>query len=588
MEYTEQQYLQSLERSLRLIRNGERLSLEASIEELCKLLLLQIVLERESQRTLNDFVGDMVLLDDDEVDYYHEIFKKYELDYIFSGWDYTKLSLNTLMRVTEELTHDSLFESRLEAKAKAFTEFLQLHYSGYLSEYSTPQALNKYIMDVVGPEQFYSLADPCCGLGGMIVEGINRSKHSLEVKGFDINQRMVNTANLHIMMYGYNGGYVQCLDFMEMAFAFHDGPYDAIVSHLPNKRRAYSIAGRKSDYQGRLFSNIPEDILISHVLKMLRVNGVAALVVSDDLLLSEYREKSRRWLYENAQILNITRFDGLTYNGGSNVRPYNVMFLRRLEEPASDVCSATLLKVGLEADEIEKVASNLKKVIYAESKDIPKNEHIRYFRLLNEENWNVNLLFAREKMGWRYPTCPLKELVIHDRERVKITDSRNYKQLTVRSRGLGVVDRKEEFIGDVSSNNIRYIAKSGQLIISSLEADRGAVGIVPKNLDGALVSRNYYLFKIVSQNIDPDYLVMVLSSEPVSKQLAFYKRGYVMARISIEKLMSLVIPVPSLAEQRQLVANLKKKVKQVQLVQNDLEREQKDFALKLFGEEENL
>ena len=34
MKFEEQQYLQSLERSLRLIRSGERLSLEASIEEL--------------------------------------------------------------------------------------------------------------------------------------------------------------------------------------------------------------------------------------------------------------------------------------------------------------------------------------------------------------------------------------------------------------------------------------------------------------------------------------------------------------------------------------------------------------------------
>ena len=83
MKFEEQQYLQSLERSLRLIRSGERLSLEASIEELCKVLLIQIYLERKSQRTLDKFVGHVVVMDDDDLDYYHELFKEFGLDYSF-------------------------------------------------------------------------------------------------------------------------------------------------------------------------------------------------------------------------------------------------------------------------------------------------------------------------------------------------------------------------------------------------------------------------------------------------------------------------------------------------------------------------
>ncbi len=121
--------------------------------------------------------------------------------------------------------------------------------------------------------------------------------------------------------------------------------------------------------------------------------------------------------------------------------------------------------------------------------------------------------------------------------------------------------------------------------MSSLDADKGAVGIVPKELNNALVSRNYYLFTIVSDNIDPDYLVMVLSSEPVLRQLRQHKRGYIMARISIEKILSLVIPLPSIEEQRILVGKLMRKVKRVMQIQDELEKEQKEFAWNLFGEE---
>lgn len=583
MKFEEQQYLQSLERSLRLIRSGERLSLEASIEELCKILLIQIYLERRSQRTLDNFVGHVVVMDDDDLDYYHELFKEFELDYSFKGWDYLKLKLSTLMNVVDELTRKSLFESEPEAKAKAFTEFLQLHYSGYLSEYSTPSILNKYIMDVVDPQRVRTFADPCCGLGGFLVEATVRGCHSLEIKGYDINQRMVNTANLQLLMYGYASCFVDCLDFTETAFAFANGPYEVVAAHLPSRYRTYSIAGKRRDVEWRHFSKQPEDILISQILKMLKIHGIAALVVSDDFLYSAHRSESRRWLYQNAQILNITRFDGITYNGSSNMRAFNVLFLRRLDASTSDVCSATLFKAGTDEAEIKDAAQNLRKAIYAEGIDVPKDEHFRYFRLLEEDVWNVDLIFAREKMGWNYPIRRLRDLMFHDRQRVKVGSGNNYKQLTVKSWGLGVVDRKEEYSGS-HIERIRYTAKNGQIIISSQEAVKGAVGIVPKELNNALVSNNYYLFTVDSPDVDPDYLVMVLSSGPVLKQLSFYKRGNVRPRVTIEDILSLVIPLPTIEEQKRLVANLKKKVKQVQMIQNDLEKEQKEFSRKLFGE----
>lgn len=578
-KYTEQQYLQSLEHSLRLIRSGERLSLEASIEELCKVLLIQLYLERESQQTLNDFVGHLVVMDDDDLGYYHELFKKFELDYSFKGWDHLKLKLGTLMSVADELTRESLFESEPEGKAKAFTEFLQFHYSGYLSEYSTPSVLNNYIMDVINPQRFHSFADPCCGLGGFLIEATVRGCHSLEIKGYDINQRMANTANLQLLMYGYVSCFVDCVDFTEVAF---EGLFEVIASHLPFRYRTFSVAGQRNEMQKRRYTNNLEDVLISQILKKLRLHGVAALVVSDDLLYSEHRAESRRWLYQHAQILNITRFDGIAYEGSSNMRAYNVLFLRRSDAPTSDVCSATLFRVDTGEAEIQETAQNLSKAIYAESMDVPKDEHFRYFRLRDEDTWNVNLIFARERMGWNYPTRRLGELIVHDRQRVKIDISGNYKQLMVKSKGLGVVDRKEEY-NRLQTEIIRYAAKSGQLIISSQEAVNGAVGIVPQELNNALVSKNYYLFTITSPDVDPDYLAMVLCSEPVLKQLAFYKRGVVRPSVSIEHIMSLVIPLPTIEEQIMLVANLKRKVRQAQMIQNDLEKEQKEFSNKLFG-----
>lgn len=579
----QQQYLQALERSLRIIRNTDRLSLEASIEELCKIQLMKVYFDKTSMNSLLQYASALKVSDEDVKVFYERYFNTYVPSSSFKGWESLYMGKGSFIKVVEELSEDGLFASEPVDRANAFSEFLQLHYAGYLSEYSTPEVLSKFIDTLLNTENLLSLSDPCCGLGGTLVEVVKQKGNGIKIKGYDVNQRMVNTANLQLLMYGYKETAVECQDVLETAVAYMDGPYEAVVSHLPVRHRAFSIAGRRGDGIDRMFSRIQEDIIISQILKMLKHDGIAALVVSDELLLTERRADSRRWLYQNAQILNITRFEGISYNGSSNKRAYNVMILRKVDYPTSDVCLATLIKDGTSEEEIREIAQNIKKSIY-ENGNI-KDYQSQYFRLMEEDVWNVNLLFAKEKMGFRYPTVFLKDLVISDRERAKVVDDRYYKQLTVKIKGLGVVERETEYIGTSSSNNVRYVAHGGQIIMSSLEADKGAVGIVPKELNKALVSRNYYLFTITSDNIDPDYLAMVLSSEPVLRQLRQHKRGYIMSRISIEKILSLVIPLPSLEEQRMLVGRLMRKVKRVMQIQDELEKEQKEFALNLFGEE---
>ena len=583
-EIGRQQYLEALERSLRIIRSTDRLSLEASIEELCKILLLNYCFEKKNETSLKGFASKLTENNEKADEFYLRFFDSYVPTYTFKGWDKLTASKESLVKVIDVLSEEGLFDGGQMDKAKAFSEFLQLHYAGYLSEYSTPELLNQFIVTALDSERLLTLADPCCGIGGALVEAVRNGNANLRVKGFDVNQRMANTANLQLMLYGAIVPVVECRDVMETAVAFMEGPFDAVAVHLPSRHRAFSIAGRRYDGVDRMFSRIQEDIIVGQILKMLKPNGIAAIVVSDELLMSERRADSRRWLFENAQILNITRFEGISYNGSSNVKAYNVVFLKRLEYVTSDVCMATIIKTDASESYIKDEARKIRNAIYGG--DAHMDENNRFFRLMEEDVWNVNLLFAREKMGSYYPTRQLKDLVYHDRERARVKDARNYKQLMVRSKGLGVVERDEEYVGSASTKAVRYVARSSQIIISSLEADKGAIGIVPKELNNALVSRNYYLFSIASSEVDPDYLVMVLSSEPVLRQLKLRKSQYVMSRISIEKILSLVIPLPSLEEQRALVGNLVRKVNRVRQIQNELEKEQTEFACKLFGKDE--
>lgn len=583
MNYTEQQYLQILERSLRIIRSGEHLSHEASIEELCKLLLINICFERRTGSSIKDYVLDFEQNNEEIQRVYYKVFQEYVPIQYFAGWENLRIGYTTLFKVVDELTQDSRYSVNREYMSKAFTDFLQIHYSGYLSEYSTPQKLNDYIMDVINPNSNSTIADPCCGLGGMLVAGGRQNVR--EIYGYDINRKMVNTANLHLMMYGYEECQVESADILMADSPFFEKQYDIVVSHLPNRHQAFSHASVRKGYSGNEFPKNIEDGFIHQILRMLKPGGIAAIVVSDELLFSASREESRRWLNDNAKIENITRFDGLSHFGSSNVRSYNVVFLSKQKTSVSNICSATLFPIGTEEIEIERTGLNLGRGRISDVSRLLDIDYTRSFNISNERNWNVSFFFVREKMGVNYTTAVLGDIVRLRRDRVRILNDESYIQLTVKSKGLGVVERKEKYIVSASSNNERYIARADQLIISSLEADKGAVGIVPIDLQGAVVSKNYYLFDINRQVVDQDYLVMILSSEPVLKQMGFIKQGAVMSRVSIEKLLSVVIPLPDLEEQKELVKPLIKKVHQARQVQDELEMEHKDFSRRLFGEE---
>jgi len=576
-------FLDSLEHSYKLIKSEMRLSTEASIEELCKVLLLKLCFERKNNSRFLPFVDDLKANTEPVSSFYRRYYETYASHLGFIGWESQMLSKDVFWRICEGLSKSAFTDSNLSMYGSAFSAFLQKHYAGYLSEYSTPEKLNSFILEVLGYDKISNMVDPCCGLGGTLIEAAKKCKENIVLKGFDIYPRMANTAKLHMMMYGYGPDIVECADIMNGAQVCIIDQFDYIVAHLPQTHQAFSLAGRQYAFD-KMLARTQEDFIIGQLLKILRPEGIAAIVVSDGYLEADKRYESRRWLYENAQVINITKFEGLKYEGGDNARPYNVVFLKKMRFPGSDVCSAAYIGVNDGVDKIKEVALSIKNDIYGIPNQNTK-EAIRYFRLMEQRTWNITLLFLQEKMGNNYPIVPLRALMVHRRERVEIYDYEEYSQLTVRNKGLGVERRGEPVKGINLSKDAKYIAHRGQLIVSSLEASKGAIGIVPKELDYSVVTSNYYLFSIDSGRVDYDYLALVMSTEPVLNQMkVLNKHEYAMARITIEKILSVVIPLPDLDTQRRLSKMMMKKVKKVQNAQEELDLEQKKFMKEVFGE----
>ncbi len=107
------------------------------------------------------------------------------------------------------------------------------------------------------------------------------------------------------------------------------------------------------------------------------------------------------------------------------------------------------------------------------------------------------------KNSW--PAVQLDEVLTKSEEWVEIQPYEQYRQVTVRLWGEGVVLRNEVIGIDIAAKR-RLVVRSGQFILSRIDARNGAFGLIPDSLDGAIVSNDFPTFNIDCERLHPRFL----------------------------------------------------------------------------------
>lgn len=105
---------------------------------------------------------------------------------------------------------------------------------------------------------------------------------------------------------------------------------------------------------------------------------------------------------------------------------------------------------------------------------------------------------------------PLTEILEQQKERINISDSETYKQLTGSMRGKGVKLR-QAVLGSSIKTKGQYVARAGQFIYSRIDARNGAMGIVPDELDGGIVTGDFPVFNINIEKVDARFFSLYVT-----------------------------------------------------------------------------
>jgi type I restriction enzyme S subunit len=155
------------------------------------------------------------------------------------------------------------------------------------------------------------------------------------------------------------------------------------------------------------------------------------------------------------------------------------------------------------------------------------------------------------------------ELLKQSDETIEVDPTQNYQQITVRMWGNGVVSRGW-VTGDELGSSRWYVAHQGQFILSKIDARHGAFGLVPPELEGAIVSNDFPLFDIDASKAVPEYLYWLSRTHDFVDLCKRASEGTTnRVRLKLDRFLAAEIPLPPIDEQRRIVAHIDAIAKQI-------------------------
>ena len=159
-------------------------------------------------------------------------------------------------------------------------------------------------------------------------------------------------------------------------------------------------------------------------------------------------------------------------------------------------------------------------------------------------------------MNGRWPRVRLGEVLRRSSETVAPEPDATYQEVTVRLWGKGVVKRGA-VQGAQLAGQRRFTVRAGQFILSRIDARNGAFGLVPPELNDAVVSNDFPAFDVDRTRLDPDYLGWLSKTASFVAMCRNASEGTTnRVRLSEPKFLAVTVPLPPLPEQQRIVARV--------------------------------
>ena len=537
-----------------MLRSQEKMTSESAFRELIKLLYIKYITDskHEKHEEMQSFLNDdgQIYPNQRFEHLFDEVKKVFDRECLFDYADHILAKPAICGEIIDALSFFD-FAYACPAMGRVYEEFSQKVMRGIDNTITIPSQISEFIIDVLKIKPNDKVIDPFCGNGGLLSAVVNQFPmgHKGELRGLADNKLMAQTAKMNMLMCGNKDA---SISFGRVDINSSRQKYDFVISYLNHSKPDIYQSDRDN---------------VINTLNLVALGGMVALITPDDFLHEERFCAVRRELLERATVMGMVLLPGKAIRIGGKPLNSSVLILKAGYPHPYDreVMMAKVEDMGISAIGLPSEKNDFKKLepvmmSWLHEGLQKSNENAFFMTIAHLDSWDIQAEFAKEDycLFSKYPRYRLADLVRVIDSKLEDYTKDVYNLVTVRKNKRDIVFREKITAKQLKEKNKRFtVIGTGQLVISRIGAKDGAIGIVPKELDGSIVSDNFLVLEIVSSEIDPFYLLMVLTSERYKSMLRVISRGVTdRSYIRTRDLLGLTIPMPEIDEQRKIVGNL--------------------------------
>lgn len=193
-EFTGDEFAKLLQKCHNIIRNNDKLSPEASFDEISKILFIKIMYERKPKQeaifSLKQFESLKEAWNisrgksETETSYMQRLFEDVKAEFlednIFDENEKIKLRERSFEQIVKELEIYNLTSTSADVKGIAFEKFLGKTFRGELGQFFTPRVIVDFIVELLEPKENELICDPCAGSGGFLIKTFESIKQNID------------------------------------------------------------------------------------------------------------------------------------------------------------------------------------------------------------------------------------------------------------------------------------------------------------------------------------------------------------------------------------------------------------------------
>ncbi len=178
-----------------------------------------------------------------------------------------------------------------------------------------------------------------------------------------------------------------------------------------------------------------------------------------------------------------------------------------------------------------------------------KSIKIKHSELIKEQRWDIDYHLPPIEIK-KYNSDILTEVkscadVITEKRNPTFEPEKEFIYIDISSVDVttGIITNPQELLGEEAPSRARKVVKSGDIIISTCRPTRGAIAIVPEELDNQICSTGFCVIR-AKEGVNNQYLHFILRSALVKEQFRKFSTGSSYPAILDSDVEKTIIPLP--------------------------------------------